>query len=150
MRKKYIKGVKVLKISTEGKPLKRIVYINAKPEYFEITGMRTTKLFDMARHLSGVEAIELKDKSPEFECFRAVHARGTEEITPEDTCCVVTFPDVPPLHNPPPLHLTQHRAPYTTSPQPHARPRSVSIHVQKDSSRVSKAESDKSDSKSKN
>eukprot|EP01068_Selenidium_serpulae_P003859 Selendium_serpulae@DN3313_c0_g1_i3.p1 len=93
MRKKYIKGVKVLKISTEGKPLKRIVYINAKPEYFEIAGMRTTKLFDMARHLSGVEAITFRDKSPEFERFRAVHARGTEEITPVDTCCVVTFSD---------------------------------------------------------
>ncbi|EZG89039.1 hypothetical protein GNI_003320 [Gregarina niphandrodes] len=66
-RRKYLQGVTVIKVCSNGKLVKRQLYIGAKPEYLELI---SSKLFDTAYHLSTLETVECTLESTDFDAFR--------------------------------------------------------------------------------
>eukprot|EP01071_Lankesteria_metandrocarpae_P008034 Lankesteria_metandrocarpae@DN4847_c1_g1_i1.p1 len=67
-RRKFWHGVVVVKVTSLGKLVRRVIYVGAKPEYFEIS---SAKLFDIGYHLSDVDEITLGNDSPDFQAFFA-------------------------------------------------------------------------------
>lgn len=66
-RRKFLRGVTVIKITPTGKLVKRGLFIGAKPEYLELI---STKLFNTAHHLSDIQTVVQGHASPDFAAFR--------------------------------------------------------------------------------
>eukprot|EP01056_Protomagalhaensia_sp_Gyna25_P003021 Protomagalhaensia_sp_Gyna_25__3020@NODE_2787_length_889_cov_882_983529_g406_i2_p1_GENE_NODE_2787_length_889_cov_882_983529_g406_i2NODE_2787_length_889_cov_882_983529_g406_i2_p1_ORF_typecomplete_len219_score26_92_NODE_2787_length_889_cov_882_983529_g406_i278659 len=66
-QRKFRNGVTVIKVTSTGKLVKRQFYIGAKPEYIELI---SSKLFDIAYHITDVTRVELGSDSPDFEAYR--------------------------------------------------------------------------------
>lgn len=65
-RQKCKEGLTVLRVTSAGKLVRRTVYVDAKPEYFEIT---SAKLFDLGYHMSEIADLVTGCDSPDFEAF---------------------------------------------------------------------------------
>eukprot|EP01055_Gregarina_sp_Pseudo9_P001952 Gregarina_sp_Pseudo_9__1951@NODE_2343_length_1032_cov_159_238671_g2158_i0_p1_GENE_NODE_2343_length_1032_cov_159_238671_g2158_i0NODE_2343_length_1032_cov_159_238671_g2158_i0_p1_ORF_typecomplete_len199_score45_09_NODE_2343_length_1032_cov_159_238671_g2158_i0341937 len=65
-QRKFRNGVAVIKVTNTGKLVRRHFFIGAKPEYIELI---STKLFDIAYHLTDVTHIEFGTNSPDFEVY---------------------------------------------------------------------------------
>eukprot|EP01054_Gregarina_sp_Poly1_P001039 Gregarina_sp_Poly_1__1038@NODE_1254_length_4617_cov_189_936703_g101_i1_p3_GENE_NODE_1254_length_4617_cov_189_936703_g101_i1NODE_1254_length_4617_cov_189_936703_g101_i1_p3_ORF_typecomplete_len153_score13_34_NODE_1254_length_4617_cov_189_936703_g101_i1177635 len=64
--RKFRNGVTVIKVTSTGKLVRRQFFIGAKPEYIELI---SSKLFDIAYHLTDVTHIEHGLNSPDFEKY---------------------------------------------------------------------------------
>lgn len=65
-QRKFRNGVTVIKVTSTGKLVRRQFFIGAKPEYIELI---STKLFDIAYHLTDVTHIEHGLNSPDFDTY---------------------------------------------------------------------------------
>lgn len=82
-RRKYREGVFVLKMSSQGKLVRRTIFVDAKPEYFEIT---SAKLFDLGYHMSDIDAVVVGCDSPDFDAFAK---QNPQRLPNPDKSCVV-------------------------------------------------------------
>eukprot|EP00923_Selenidium_pygospionis_P009251 GHVN01015815.1.p1 GENE.GHVN01015815.1~~GHVN01015815.1.p1 ORF type:complete len:308 (-),score=44.11 GHVN01015815.1:1581-2504(-) len=89
VRDRFKAGHDVIKIASSGAPYKRKIYVNAKPEYFEIS---SGGLFDTARHFLDIDSVEVGEGSPDFAKMRAKGKTGSQSITTAH-CCVVHCQD---------------------------------------------------------
>lgn len=82
-RRKFSKGVLVIKVTSQGKPVRRTVFVGAKAEYFEIT---SAKLFDVGYHMLDIQSVTSGSDSPDFDVFRSVQV--DQKANAEQSCVV--------------------------------------------------------------